>query len=373
MVKLQIRKFSLNELKENPSILIIGKRGSGKNFLVRNILNTIPNVPTTVISPTECDNPFYFEIPNVKKIHYIYQSKIIEDLLLDQKLALIKPQTTIIIENNNVELTYEQINPLLSIMNNLVGSVLATRKLDFSDVINMKNMIDTLYNQKLNVIIKKELSHIHNFIGSLLNKNDVNLNDLNSVKNMIHDVEQLKLNIIPEQRSKNNNEIKDIINVNFDYDDDDDDSFSLKNNKGSNLIQNIINQKHAIVLDDCLSIKGTWHKDPLFSQLLLNARRRNISCMITMQYPLGLKPEFRSNFDYIFLFADDYISNLKRIYEHYCGFFRDFNSFSKVYKQLTTGYDCVVIINKPCSNIFDKIAFYNSCSFEKVTIELNLD
>ena len=32
-----------------------------------------------------------------------------------------------------------------------------------------------------------------------------------------------------------------------------------------------------------------------------------------MQYAVGIPPEMRSNFDYIFLLAEDFISNRKRL------------------------------------------------------------
>ena len=39
----------------------------------------------------------------------------------------------------------------------------------------------------------------------------------------------------------------------------------------------------------------------------------------------------RSNFDYIFLLAEDFTNNRKRLCEHYAGMFPDFASFRRIY------------------------------------------
>ena len=123
----------------------------------------------------------------------------------------------------------------------------------------------------------------------------------------------------------------------------------------------VIDPRALVVMDDCLASKGTWAKDPSVSELLFNGRHRQITYILTMQYPLGITPELRSNFDYVFLLAEDITSNLKRIYDHYAGMFPDFNSFRQVFRQLTENYGAMVIKNRGArSNLFDKIAFYKA-------------
>ena len=122
-----------------------------------------------------------------------------------------------------------------------------------------------------------------------------------------------------------------------------------------------IDPRALLVMDDCLASKGTWAKDPLVSELLFNGRHRQITYILTMQFPLGITPELRGNFDYVFLLAEDTTSNLKRIYEHYAGMFPDFNSFRQVFRQLTEDYGAMVIKNRGSrTNLFDKIAFYKA-------------
>lgn len=131
-----------------------------------------------------------------------------------------------------------------------------------------------------------------------------------------------------------------------------------------------VDTRAVVVMDDCLADKGSWARDPPIMDLLFNGRHRDITYILTMQYPLGIKPELRSNFDYVFLLAEDYISNMKKLYDHYAGMFPDFNSFREVFRQLTSDFGAMVIKNRGArSNLFDKIAFYKAPDLDGVKVE----
>ena len=221
--KLPIQEFTLDEMCENPSIIMIAKRGSGKSWITKSLIYKYKKIPVgVIISPTDKDNPFFSDFFPDTFIFYKYESKILKKLLIRQKLILKKAR-------------------------------------------------------------EKQLLGKH------------------------------------------------------------------------------VDARVIVVMDDCLASKGTWAKDPLVSELLFNGRHRQITYILTMQYPLGITPELRSNFDYVFLLAEDYVSNLKRIYEHYAGMFPDFNSFRQVFRQLTEDFGSMVIKNRGArTNMFDKIAFYKA-------------
>jgi len=116
-----------------------------------------------------------------------------------------------------------------------------------------------------------------------------------------------------------------------------------------------------LIMDDCMSSKGTWLKDPNILELFFNGRHHHISFILTMQYSVGIPPEMRSNFDYIFLLAEDTISNRKRLYEHYAGMFPTFDVFQQVFTDLTENYGMMVINNRVHSkNITDKVFWYKA-------------
>lgn len=116
-----------------------------------------------------------------------------------------------------------------------------------------------------------------------------------------------------------------------------------------------------ILMDDCLSKKGSWMKDQPIMELLFNGRHYRLMYMLTMQFPLGITPELRCNFDYIFLLNEDFYSNLKRLYDHYAGMFPSFDSFRQVFKEVTNDFGSMVIVNRGArSSILDKIFWYKA-------------
>lgn len=116
-----------------------------------------------------------------------------------------------------------------------------------------------------------------------------------------------------------------------------------------------------LIMDDCLATKGTWANDPQIAEVFLNGRHYQLLFILTMQFPLGIKPELRGNFDYIFLLADDYFSNQKKLFDHYAGIFPSFDIFRQVFLQITCNYGCMVIVRKGNSpNILDKVFKYKA-------------
>jgi len=116
-----------------------------------------------------------------------------------------------------------------------------------------------------------------------------------------------------------------------------------------------------LIMDDCMSSKGTWLKDPNILELFFNGRHHHISFILTMQFSLGIPPELRSNFDYIFLLAEDTYSNQKRLYDHYAGMFPTFDIFRQVFADITENYGVMVIDNRIHSkNITDKVFWYKA-------------
>lgn len=121
-----------------------------------------------------------------------------------------------------------------------------------------------------------------------------------------------------------------------------------------------------LVMDDCLSSKGEWVKDEPVMKLFFDGRHYQIMYILTMQFPLGIKPELRCNFDYIFLLAEDFFSNQKRLYDHYAGMFPDINSFREVFNSLTKDYGCMVIVNRGAKNNLTEKVFWYKAQKEKI-------
>ena len=93
----------------------------------------------------------------------------------------------------------------------------------------------------------------------------------------------------------------------------------------------------------------------------MNGRHYKLLFMLTMQYALGIPPNLRTNIDYIFILRENYVSNRKRLYEHYAGMFPTFEMFCQVMDQCTENYECLVISNNSRSNkLEDQIFWYKA-------------
>ena len=121
-----------------------------------------------------------------------------------------------------------------------------------------------------------------------------------------------------------------------------------------------IDGRAFVILDDCLWDNG-WAKDKMMRLLFMNGRHWKIMTVITMQYPLGVPPNLRTNIDYVFILREPYLTNRKRIYENYAGMFPTFESFCQVMDQCTENYECLVINNNSKSNkLEDQIFWYKA-------------
>ena len=116
-----------------------------------------------------------------------------------------------------------------------------------------------------------------------------------------------------------------------------------------------------VVIDDALSMKKSWQKDENVNELLMNGRHYKLPYILCVQTPLGLAPDFRLNFDYIFICRDDSSINKKKLWDNYASVFPTFSSFEKVFNACTKDHMIMVIDNrKPCDNFSEKIFWIKS-------------
>lgn len=118
-----------------------------------------------------------------------------------------------------------------------------------------------------------------------------------------------------------------------------------------------IDPRAFVILDDCL-FDNSWSREKVMRLLFMNGRHWKIMLIITMQYPLGIPPNLRTNIDYVFILRESYINNRKRIHENYAGMFPTFESFCQVMDQCTENYECLVIHNNSKSNKLDEQIFW---------------
>jgi hypothetical protein len=115
-----------------------------------------------------------------------------------------------------------------------------------------------------------------------------------------------------------------------------------------------------LILDDCLYDK-TWINEESTRYVFMNGRHIDMVTLITMQYPLGVSPNLRTNIDFVFILRENNISNRKRIYDNYAGMFPTFEMFCQFMDQCTENYECLVICNGVQSNkLEDQVFWYKA-------------
>jgi len=121
-----------------------------------------------------------------------------------------------------------------------------------------------------------------------------------------------------------------------------------------------IDPRTFVILDDCL-YDQSWTRDKMMRLLFMNGRHWKVMLIITMQYPLGIPPNLRTNIDYVFILREPYMTNRKRIWENYASMFPTLDAFNSVMDQTTENYECLVINNNAKSNkLTDQIFWYKA-------------
>jgi hypothetical protein len=126
------------------------------------------------------------------------------------------------------------------------------------------------------------------------------------------------------------------------------------------------NKKNAFLLmDDCLADAKDWKNDEMIKEIFFNGRWYKLLLILTMQSPMGIPPDFRTNIDYTFILKNNNAADREKIYKNYAGIFETKEMFNKVLDACTEDYNALVIDNTTHSNnISDQVFFYKAESHE---------
>jgi hypothetical protein len=116
-----------------------------------------------------------------------------------------------------------------------------------------------------------------------------------------------------------------------------------------------------IVLDDMLHDAQNWKKEKTIKSIFFNGRHYNFLFILTMQYPLGITPELRSNIDYVFIFNEPSIKNRRKIYDDYASCIPSFEHFCNILDACTQNHECLVLKTSATSNdLRDQVFWYKA-------------
>ena len=123
-----------------------------------------------------------------------------------------------------------------------------------------------------------------------------------------------------------------------------------------------IDPRAFLILDDCLYDAKAWINEESTRFVFMNGRHIDLMTIITMQYPLGITPNLRTNVDFVFILRENILGNRRRIYENYAGMFPTFEMFCTFMDQCTENYECLVICNNVSSNRLEDQVFWYKAS-----------
>lgn len=138
-------------------------------------------------------------------------------------------------------------------------------------------------------------------------------------------------------------------------------SIMIEKQREKALVGKKVDPSGILIMDDCLARKKTWAKDENILEILMNGRHYRLTYILTMQTPLGITPDLRLNFDYVFLLKEDSTINKKKLWDNYASSFPTLNAFEKVFNKCTEDFKCMVIDNrKPSNNIQEKVYWFKA-------------
>lgn len=99
-------------------------------------------------------------------------------------------------------------------------------------------------------------------------------------------------------------------------------------------------------------------KDGIIKLIFMVGRHHRLFSIFTMQYPLQIPPDLRAQFDYVFIYRDNHVSNRKLLYENYADIFPTFELFCYAMDKYTENYECLVFDFTSKSNKLEEQVFW---------------
>jgi hypothetical protein len=118
-----------------------------------------------------------------------------------------------------------------------------------------------------------------------------------------------------------------------------------------------IDTRALIVIDDCLTDEDLNNK--FIRELAYNGKQLNITFILVTQL-LKIRPDLRTNFDYVFLLKDDNIANQELMFKHYGHKFSTFSKFKNIYDKIIENFGCLVLCNNYRTDDSKKVFKYKA-------------
>ena len=126
-----------------------------------------------------------------------------------------------------------------------------------------------------------------------------------------------------------------------------------------------IDPRAILIMDDCLADSEEWVNDKKVKWIFQNGRHTKITCIVVLQYPMGMPPKLRNDIQWTFLFRHNSLSIQKKYYDHYASVIPSFDMFLDIYIKCTEDKGCLVINNESLSTNPEDSVFYYKADINK--------
>jgi len=112
-----------------------------------------------------------------------------------------------------------------------------------------------------------------------------------------------------------------------------------------------------LIIDDCNDDPKMLNR-PMMQKYFKNGRHLSTAMMLALQYGMDIKPNIRSNIDYIFIFREPNENNRKNLFKNYAGIVGSYPDFCDLMDIICQDYTALVIDNRVQSNNLEDCVFY---------------
>ena len=145
-----------------------------------------------------------------------------------------------------------------------------------------------------------------------------------------------------------------------------------KNKERVKLDKKEIDPRITFVMDDCMAESHLWLKDENIREIMCQGRHYKITYILTLQYSLGIPPDIRNNFNFVFLMGEDSCINREKLFKHWCSIVPSFKIFEQIFMTVTQNYGCLVINNTiKDSDITKRIFWFRARKLDEFKVGSN--
>ena len=126
----------------------------------------------------------------------------------------------------------------------------------------------------------------------------------------------------------------------------------------------------VMIFSETLTSQREFKRSEVLQRLVMNHRHFNTTLIFEEQYCEGWNPAIRANEDYVYMFRDRAVPNVRKLWQYYGSIVGTFDRFRRLFDAITDSpYTCLVVDNTTTSNeISDALKWYKASLRDPVCV-----